>query len=74
MMLVAWDEGVVSCPHGIADPARLRAGLGLEGDERAVVVLTFGEPGLPRRPDRRTADEWSRRARRLPLEDLVRRV
>ncbi len=74
MMLAAWGEGVVSCPHGIADQERLRGALGLEDAERAVVVLTFGEPGLPRRPERRTANAWSRRARRLPLEQLIRRV
>lgn len=74
MMLGAWDLGVVSCPHGIAHPERLRKALRLDDEERAVVVLTFGYPGLPRRPERRTAGEWSRRARRLPLGQLVRRL
>ena len=74
MMLGAWDLGVVSCPHGIAHPERLRDALGLADEERAVVVLTFGYPGRPRRPERRTVSEWSRRARRLPLDRLVRRL
>ncbi|MGI9540184.1 MAG: nitroreductase family protein [Miltoncostaeaceae bacterium] len=74
MMLGAWDQGVVSCPHGIANPERLREVLRLADEERAVVALTFGYPGLPRRPERRTAGEWSRRARREPLGRLVRRL
>jgi hypothetical protein len=37
-------------------------------------VLGFGYPASGRDPARRTAEEWSRRAPRLPLEQLVRRV
>lgn len=74
MMLAAWAEGVASCPNGIADPGALRAALGIEEPERAVIVLTFGRPRTRRDPARRPAEEWSRRARRLALEGLVRRV
>lgn len=74
MMLAGWADGVASCPNGIAAPEALRRALGLEEPERAVVVLSFGFPQAPRDPARRSAGEWSRRAPRLPLESLVRRV
>ena len=38
------------------------------------MVLSFGAPAVPRDPARRSAEQWSARARRLPLEDVVRRV
>jgi nitroreductase len=74
MMLQAWGDGIASCPNGIADREGLRRVLGLEGEERAVIVLSFGEPEDVRDPARRPAEEWSARALRLPLERLVRRV
>jgi hypothetical protein len=37
-------------------------------------VLTFGYPARPRDPSGRTVEEWSRRARRKPLDELVERV
>ena len=74
MMLAAWDEGIASCPNGIADGERLASALGIEPPERAVVVLTFGPPARPRDPARRDAERWSARAPRLPLDALVRRV
>lgn len=74
MMLAAWAEGVGSCPNGIHDPDALRRALALEDPERAVIVLGFGRPAVARDPGRRTAEEWSRRARRLPLDALVRRA
>ena len=74
MMLAAWGEGVASCPNGIADRAALDRALGLQEPERAVIVLAFGRPPVDRDPARRSAEEWSERARRLPLEGLVRRV
>jgi len=74
MMLAGWAEGIASCPNGIADPERLASTLGIEPPERAVVVLTFGPPARPRDPARRPPERWSARARRLPLDALVRRV
>jgi nitroreductase len=74
MMLAAWAQGVASCPNGIADPDALRRALGIVDPERPVIVLGFGHPASGRDPDRRSAQEWSRRAPRLPLEQLVRRV
>jgi len=74
MMLAGWAQGIASCPNGIADPEELRRALGIVEPERPVIVLGFGYPAAGRDPARRTADAWSRRARRLPLERLVRRV
>ena len=74
MMLAGWAEGIASCPNGIADPERLASALGLEPPERAVIVLGFGPPTRPRDPARRSADAWSDRAPRLPLDSLVRHV
>jgi nitroreductase len=74
MMLAAWAEGIASCPNGVADPAALCRALSIEEPERPVVVLGFGYPRAPRDPGRRSAEAWSRRARRLPLDALVRRV
>jgi nitroreductase len=70
MMLAAWNDGVVSCPNGQRDP---------EAVERLVgapvgAVLTFGYPAKPRDPESRSAEEWSARANRKPLEEVVRRV
>ena len=74
MMLAGWAEGLTSCPNGIADRELLERTLGLQDPERAVVVLSFGPPADGRDPRRRSADAWSARAPRLPLDALVRRV
>jgi len=74
MMLAAWEEGIVSCPNGIADPAAAADALRLDPGRRVAVVLSFGYPVRRRDPTRRTREEWSARARRLPLEQLVRRL
>jgi len=70
MLLAAWNEAVGSCPNGIRDAA---------GAERIVgapvaIVLTFGYPAKPRDPSSRTAEEWSARAKRKPLDDVTRTV
>src|SRR5919201_3839783 len=62
MMLAAWNEGVVSCPNGIADAASAEAILGGE----PVVILSFGYPATPRNPAARSVGEWSERANRKP--------
>jgi nitroreductase len=74
MLLAAWNEGVGGSPNGLQDPDRAAALLGVEEDERPIIVLTFGYPQRPRDPDSRPAEEWSRRAKRKPLDDLVRRL
>jgi nitroreductase len=70
MMLGAWGDGVVSCPNGIRD-ADAAAGI-CGGDVRA--ILSFGYPARPRMPASHTAEEWSARADRKPLSELVREV
>jgi nitroreductase len=70
MMLAAWGDGIVSCPNGIRDA---------EAAERIVgappaIVLSFGYPAKPRDPESRPPEEWSGRANRKPLEEVVRRV
>ena len=70
MMLAAWNEGVVSCPNGIKDPEAAAKICG--GEVKA--VLSFGYPAKPRNPESRPADEWSAKANRKPLDELVRRA
>jgi nitroreductase len=70
MMLAAWNDGVVSCPNGIADAEEAARICG--GDVK--MILSFGYPAKPRNVDARTADEWSARAKRAPLDELVRRA
>jgi nitroreductase len=65
MLLTAWNEGVGSCPNGIAGADGARDALGL--DEEIAIVLTFGYPSRPADPARRTPEEWSARANRKPL-------
>jgi nitroreductase len=74
MMLVAWNDGVASCPNGMPDRAQTAQALGLEGDLLPVIVLTFGYPRRPLDPQSKSAEEWSRAANRKPLEEVVERV
>jgi nitroreductase len=70
MMLAAWEQGVVSCPNGLTDPAAAAEICG--GDVRALLSLAY--PARPRDPASRHAEEWSDRARRKPLDELVRTI
>jgi nitroreductase len=70
MMLAAWGDGVVSCPNGVRDADAAAEICG--GDVRA--VISFGYPARPRNPESRSAEEWSARANRKPLSELVREV
>jgi nitroreductase len=62
MMLAAWNEGVGSCPNGIADAAEMREVLGLDDEDHFAILLSFGSP-----------EEWIARADRRPLDELVER-
>ena len=73
MLLVAWNEGVGSCPNGIADEPAARAALELDENEKLAIILSFGYPARPRDPESRTPEEWSARASRRPLQESVRR-
>ena len=70
MMLAAWNDGVVSCPNGIRDADAAERIVGAP----PTIVISFGYPQRPRDAESRSAEEWSRRANRHPLEDVVRRV
>jgi nitroreductase len=70
MMLAAWGDGVVSCPNGVRD-AEIAAEI-CGGEVGA--ILSFGYASRPRDPESRTAVEWSGRANRKPLSELVREV
>jgi nitroreductase len=70
MMLAAWNDGVVSCPNGIADADAAERIVGA----KPAIVISFGYPQTPRDPESRTPEEWSARAKRKPLDELVRRV
>lgn len=74
MLLAAHDLGIGGSPNGMADAEGVAEVLGLPEGERPVIVLSFGYPARRRDPSRRSAEEWSGRANRLPLEELVRRV
>ena len=67
MMLAAWDLGVVSCPNGIRDPEKAA---GIAGGE-VKMILSFGYPLRELHVEDRSAEEWSVRANRKPLDDLV---
>ena len=71
MMLAASNDGIGSCPNGVADAERLAAAVGHEPDESVATVLTFGYPARPRDPEARSADEWVARADRKPYEEIV---
>jgi len=73
MMLVAWNEGVVSCPNGIPDPSAAAAELGLDEGRLPVNIPTFAYPKRPLDPESRSAEEWSAEANRRPLEEVVQR-
>jgi nitroreductase len=72
MMLAAWNDGVASCPNGIANAEIAEEALDL--DEPPVNVLTFGYPARQPPAESRTAEEWSARANRRPLAETVERL
>jgi nitroreductase len=74
MMLAAWSLGIGSCPNGMHDRQQVETLLALEEDQEPTIVLTFGHPARPRKPEAHSATEWLERADRRPLEDIVKRV
>jgi nitroreductase len=74
MFLVAWNDGVASCPNGMPDPAAAAAALGLDEGLLPVNIPSFGYPKRRRDPESKSAEEWSAEANRKPLEELVRRT
>ncbi len=74
MFLVAWNEGVVSCPNGMADQAAAAQALGLEDGWLPVNIPSFGYPKRDLSPESKSAEEWSAEANRKPLNELIRRI
>jgi nitroreductase len=73
MLLTAWNEGVGGSPNGVADRDAANAAVAVPEDESIAIVLSFGYPARPRDPESRSAEEWSARAKRKPLDELVER-
>jgi nitroreductase len=73
MLLAAWNEGVGGSPNGVRDAEGAERALGLGPGAKIAIVLSFGYPSEPRDPRSHTAAEWSARANRLPLAELVQR-
>ena len=71
MMLAAWNDGIGSCPNGVADADALAAVLGHGDDEQVATVIGFGYPARPVDPESRTPEEWIARADRLPFDEVV---
>jgi nitroreductase len=74
MLLAAWNEGVGASPNGFADRDRVIELLGLGEDDRPVIALSFGYPARPRNPDAHSPEDWALRAKRKPLDEIVRRL
>jgi nitroreductase len=74
MLLAAWNEGIGATPNGLADREGASAELRLRDEEQLVNVLAFGHGLRQRDPSRRSAEEWSARAERKPLDEVVRRA
>jgi nitroreductase len=71
MMLAGHNDGIGSCPNGVADADRLASLAGVEDGEQIAIVLSFGYPARPRDPEGRSADEWIAGAKRKPFGDVV---
>ncbi len=64
MMLAASNDGIGSCPNGIADAERLAEALEHGEDESTATVLTFGYPEKPRRdPESQSPEDWVQQRR-----------
>jgi nitroreductase len=74
MFLVAWNDGVVSCPNGIKDAEAAAGALGLDEGWLPVNIPSFGYPKRPLDPESKSAEEWSAEANRKPLDELIRRI
>lgn len=74
MMLVAWNEGVVSCPNGMPDEMAAAQALGLEDGWLPLSIPSFGYPKRDLAPTSKSAEEWSAEANRKPLDEIVSRL
>ena len=74
MLLAAWGLGVGGSPNGMPDRDAAGEILGVREGESPAIVLTFGYPAKPRDASARSVAEWSERAKRRPLDELVERI
>ena len=74
MFLVAWNEGVVSCPNGMRDQQAAARALGLDEGWLPVNIPSFGYPKRDLAPKSKSVEEWSAEANRKPLDELIRRI
>ena len=74
MLVTAAGEALASSVTQFRDRDAAHEALGLGPDEQTALVTTFGYPRRPRDPHARDAAEWSRRADRRPLDELVTRI
>ena len=74
MFLAAWNDGVAATPNGLPERERTGELLGVEGDEQVLIVLSFGYPARAVDPENRSAEDWSARANRRPLDETVRHL
>ena len=74
MFLVAWNEGIVSCPNGIKDRESAARVLGLDEGWLPLNIPSFGYPRHPLDPESKSAEEWSAEANRKPLDQLIRSI
>jgi nitroreductase len=74
MFLVAWNDGVVSCPNGMADQEAAAKALGLEEGWLPVNIPSFGYPKRDIGPGSKSAEEWSAEANRKPLDEIVKTI
>jgi nitroreductase len=74
LMVVAWSEGVASCPNGTPDREAAARALGLEDGIVPVNIPSFGYPKRDLAPESKTAEDWSAEANRRPLGELIRTI
>lgn len=74
MLLAAWAGGIASCPNAVVDVEAAREALDAAPGETPVIVLSFGLPERTRDPEGHSVAEWSARANRKPLAEVVRRL
>lgn len=74
MMIAALNDGVGSCPNGVADRNRFAELVPMEEGERPAIVISFGFPAGAYRPEDRSPREWIRRARRKPASEVISRL
>ena len=73
MLLAAWALGLASLPERDHATASWHARCSnADEDELPVIVLSFGLPERPRDAELHTVEEWSGRANRKPIDEVVR--